>query len=70
MPGKFHGQRSLVGYKSMESQRVRRDLMNEHTHIYRTNFMVSHKAAVKVSARTAVISRHNLERILLPGLLM
>ena len=25
LPGKFHGQRSLVGYKSMGSQRVRHD---------------------------------------------
>ena len=31
LPGKFHGQRSLVGkLQSMESQRVRHDLVTEH----------------------------------------
>ena len=31
LPGKFHGQRSLVGkLQSMESQRVRHDLVTEY----------------------------------------
>ena len=29
-PGEFHGQRSLVGYMGL--QRVRHDLVTEHTH--------------------------------------
>ena len=33
LPGKSHVQRSLVGYKSMGLQRVRKHLATEHTHI-------------------------------------
>ena len=33
LPGKFHRQRSLVGYRSMESQRVRHDWATEYAHM-------------------------------------
>ena len=34
LPGESHGRRSLAGYKSMGSQRVRHDWVTEHAHTH------------------------------------
>ena len=34
LPGKFHGQRSMVGYKSMRSQRGEHDWVTVQTHTH------------------------------------
>ena len=38
LPGKFHGQRSLVGYSPWRRWRVQQDWMSTHAHYYITYF--------------------------------